>query len=97
MNIIKVDSFRSSGALVNKTDDMVRIVVDLTKREYMQLPSLFATAQNNKERRKTVRSKRPVQQAQHKITPPHQYCDNRFCVNWDRDVCTLDHCHFTAA
>jgi hypothetical protein len=37
------------------------------------------------------------QQAQHKITPPHQYCDNRFCVNWDRDVCTLDHCHFTAA
>jgi len=31
MKIVKRDSFRSQGALVNKTDDMERIVIDCTK------------------------------------------------------------------
>jgi hypothetical protein len=84
VNIIKVDSFRSEGTLVNKTDDMVRVVVDLTKREYMQLPSLFATAQNTKERRKTVRS--AVQQAKVKTCP---LCGSRKVEVFDSNN---DHC-----
>ena len=53
----------------------------------------WQSAEDNMEQKFT-----DIQQAHsHKITPTTQYCDNRFCVNWDRDVCTLDHCHFTAA
>lgn len=34
MKIIKHNRFRSEGRGVNKTDDMVRVVVDMTDREW---------------------------------------------------------------
>lgn len=34
MNIVKKDSFRSQGNYVNKTDDMYRVVIDMTRREF---------------------------------------------------------------
>lgn len=36
MEIIKHDSFRSSGTLVNQSDDMERVVIDMTKREFQE-------------------------------------------------------------
>jgi len=48
MKIVKRDSFRSQGALVNKTDDMERIVIDCTKRESIQLMSWVARQDNAK-------------------------------------------------
>lgn len=34
VNVIKHTSFRSKGRLVNQSDDMVRVTVDMTKREW---------------------------------------------------------------
>jgi len=36
MQIVKKESFRSSGNPVNKTDDMYRVTVDMSCREYQQ-------------------------------------------------------------
>lgn len=36
MKIVKHDTFRSSGTLINQTDDMVRVVVDMSKREFWE-------------------------------------------------------------
>ena len=40
MQIVKKDSFRSQGSMVNKTDDMYRIVVDMKRTEYPQFEKL---------------------------------------------------------
>lgn len=37
MKVIKADEFRSGGSEVNKDSDMVRVIVDMTKREYREL------------------------------------------------------------
>jgi len=36
MKIVEHTTFRSSGTLVNQTDDMVRVVVDMSKREFWE-------------------------------------------------------------
>lgn len=35
MKLVKFDSFRSQGTLVNQTDDMYRVVVDMSRREFL--------------------------------------------------------------
>ena len=40
MKIVKHDTFRSEGTTVDKNDDMVRVVIDLTKREFNNLKTL---------------------------------------------------------
>lgn len=63
MKIVKRDSFRSEGALVNKTDDMYRVVVDMTRGEFFAF-SQWAARQENKESPENSPAS-PVQHAKH--------------------------------
>ena len=46
MKVHKISSFRSQGALVNKTDDMYRVVLDVNHREKVKLINFVEALQN---------------------------------------------------
>ena len=48
MNIVKKNSFRSNGRLVNQSDDMYRVVIDMSCREFA-LFSQYKSRQENKD------------------------------------------------
>lgn len=49
MNIVKWDSWRSKSTMVNKTDDMYRVVVDMTHREFFAFSEWAARRETKEE------------------------------------------------
>jgi hypothetical protein len=65
VKIVKRDSFRSQGGLVNKTDDMYRVVVDMTRGEFFAFRR-WAARRDNKDSPENS-SASPVQQLKAEI------------------------------
>jgi hypothetical protein len=64
MSTISKDTYRSAGKGVNYTDDMVRVTITLTQREFKRIEHRLKAALKLSESRPTVRAKHPVQQTQ---------------------------------
>lgn len=86
MDIISQDTYRSPGRGVNCDDDMVRVVMTFTRREFRRIEACFGTAPIPAVSRPTVRTKRAAQQRKGKS-------DNRQCSN----MVTCSHASFGCA
>ncbi len=82
MKIIKADKFRSKPLAINKSHDMVRVIMDVTLREYRELQKVAA---NNKDWEKPNLSTCPgcggdADNGHDRCVPPSPYyctkCDN---------------------
>ena len=62
MSTISKDTYRSAGKGVNCTDDMVRVTINLTRKEFNRIEHRLEAALKSSESRPTVRAKRPAQQ-----------------------------------
>ena len=62
MSTISKDTYRSAGKGVNCTDDMVRVTINLTRKEFNRIEHRLEAALKSSESRPTVKGSSPAQQ-----------------------------------
>ena len=61
MSTISKDTYRSAGKGVNCTDDMVRVTINLTRKEFNRIEHRLEAALKSSESRPTVKGSSPAQ------------------------------------
>ena len=59
MNIVKKHGFRSEGRGINKSDDMYRVMIDMSKHEYLLIEQWMARQDKGSHQAQTTNSVSP--------------------------------------